>query len=112
MPFIETKTNVEINREQEAVLKKEFGKAVSLIGKSEAWLMLNFESDRRMYFKGMNDPCAIIEVKLYGSASPSTYNSLTARLTEIAAATLSIPSSRIYVKYEEVEHWGFDGYNF
>lgn len=112
MPFISTKTNVNITKEQETVLKKEFGKAISLIGKSEAWLMLDFESGRRMYFKGDDSPCAIAEVKLYGSASPSAYNALTAKLTEILAAALSISPSRIYVKYEEVEYWGMGGYNF
>lgn len=112
MPFIDTKTNVKITKEQETALKTGFGKAISLIGKSEAWLMLNFESGCSMYFKGDDSPCAIAEVKLYGSASQSAYNALTAKLTELLSSTLSISPSRIYVKYDEIEYWGMGGHNF
>lgn len=112
MPFINTKTNVSISKEQETALKTEFGKAISLIGKSEAWLMLSFEGGSSLWFKGSDAPAAIAEVKLYGRASSSAYNSLTARLTEIISRELGVPAGRIYVKYEEVEYWGLGGSNF
>ncbi len=113
MPFINTKTNICITEEQELSLKTEFGKAISLIGKSEPWLMLGFEDNCRMYFQGDNQsPAAFVEVKLYGKASKNDYANLTARLTEIIAATLSVPANRIYIKYEEVDHWGWNGANF
>lgn len=112
MPFINTKTNVSISGEQEVQLKTEFGKAIALIGKSEAWLMLNFESDCHLYFKGSDAPAAIAEVKLYGRAPASAYDALTAKLTELMAGVLSIAPDRIYVKYEEVTYWGMNGYNF
>ena len=112
MPFISTKTNVSISKEQEKVLKTEFGKAISLIGKSEAWLMLSFDDNCKMYFKGSDEPCAIAEVKLYGRASSSAYDALTASLTKILANTLSVSPGRIYVKYEEVQYWGLAGSNF
>ncbi|MBQ1659869.1 MAG: hypothetical protein II059_08520 [Clostridia bacterium] len=112
MPFISTKTNVSISKEQETVLKTEFGKAISLIGKSEAWLMLSFDDECKMYFKGSEAPCAIAEVKLYGRANSSAYDALTASLTKILADTLSVSPDRIYVKYEEVQYWGLAGSNF
>ena len=101
MPFINTKTNVQIPAEKETVLKEKFGKAISLIrGKSEAWLMLNFQDNCHMYFKGDGEaPCAMIEVKLYGSASPQEYEALTNNLTKIISCELNIPESRIYIKY-------------
>lgn len=111
MPFIDTKTNVSISKEQEDALKTEFGKAISLIGKSETWLMLSFESGS-LWFKGSDDAAAIAEVKLYGRASASAYNALTAKLTEIISRVLGVPAGRIYVKYEEVEYWGLGGSNF
>ncbi len=112
MPFINTKTNVSISREQELKLKTAFGQAISLIGKSEAWLMLDFEGDRHLYFKGDPAPAAMVEVKLYGRASAAAYDALTAKLTEILASVLSLPPARIYVKYEEVDTWGMAGSNF
>ena len=114
MPFINTKTNVQIPAEKETVLKEKFGKAISLIrGKSEAWLMLNFQDNCHMYFKGDGEaPCAMIEVKLYGSASPQEYEALTNNLTKIISCELNIPELRIYIKYEETAYWGWGGHNF
>ena len=114
MPFIHTRTNVKITKEQEISLKEQFGKAISLIrGKSESWLMLNFEDNCRLYFRGdKTTPSAFIEVKIYGSASAKEYDDLTAKITEIISSVLNIQPSQIYVKYEEVEYWGYGGHNF
>ena len=78
MPFINTRTSAEISKEQEILLKEKMGKAISLIGKSESWLMLNFEDNCRLYFKGDNSKnMAIIEVALFGKANNSQYDALT-----------------------------------
>ena len=95
MPFISTKTNVSISKDQETALKTQFGSAISLIGKSEAWLMLDFQDDCKLWFKGSDSPAAIAEVKLYGRASAASYDALTAKLTEIISSVLGIPAGRI-----------------
>lgn len=113
MPFINTKTTAVISKEQETELKDKMGKAISLIGKSESWLMLNFEDNCRLYFKGDNSKdIAIAEIALFGKASDSQYDALTEKLTEIISDTLKIEPSNIYIKYEEVDHWGYSGFNF
>ena len=40
------------------------------------------------------------------------YNKMTAAVTALLNKELNIPSERIYVKYEEVKYWGYDGSNF
>ena len=113
MPFIDTKTNVTISKEVEKSLTAEFGKAIELIrGKSEYWLMLSFDGDKMMAFRGSDAPCAIIEVKIFGSASEAEYSALTAKLTEILSKYLPVSSDRIYVKYDEISTWGLCGENF
>lgn len=113
MPYIHTKTNVSISVEKEVVLKTEFGKAISLIpGKSERWLMLNFTDSEHIWFAGDNSPAAMLEVEIFGKASDLAYDSLTQKLTEIISAELAISPSRVYVKYEEIEHWGWNSSNF
>lgn len=114
MPFIHTMSSTAISPEQEKAMKARMGKAISIIpGKSEGWLMLGFEDSCHLYFKGSNElPSAFIEVKLFGKASADAYERLTAELTEIVSSELGIPSDRIYVKYEEVSCWGFNGRNF
>ena len=66
-----------------------------------------------MYFRGKNDvPIAFIEVKIFGGASGSEYSQLTAEITKITSEVLKISPDQIYVKYEEVEYWGYNGHNF
>lgn len=113
MPFIELKTSVSVPEEKEIELKAAFGEAITLIpGKSEQWLMLNFCDEQRMWFKGSDKPTAILEVKIYGGSTAKNYDKLTARLTDIVSGSLEIPSDRIYVKYDEIEYWGYAGSNF
>lgn len=37
---------------------------------------------------------------------------MTEALTKILTEALSVPADRIYVRYEEVSHWGWNGSNF
>ena len=112
MPFIQTKTSVKITNEQELALKTEFGKAITLLSKSESWLMLDFEDGCRMYFRGESGPMAMLSVSLFGKAGASAYDKLTAKLTQVVSDILGIPSDKIYIKYEEVSTWGYSGTNF
>ena len=112
MPFINTKVTTEITHEKEVVLKEKFKKAISLIGKSEAYLMLQFEENSRHGFGGSNDDCAFVDVSLLHSAPKASYEKLTAEICDILSQELSIPSNRIYVKFEETENWGYDGFMF
>ena len=113
MPFIHTRVNRSIDQEAEKKLAQLFGQAVSLIGKSESWLMLQFEDNCRLYFKGdSRKPLAFVNVKLYGGAGSEAYQKLTEKITAILGDVLAIPGDGVYVQYEEAEHWGWNGSNF
>lgn len=57
-------------------------------------------------------PCAICQVKLFGgSATEEDYAALTEALTDILREELDIDSDRIYVTYEEIGFWGWNGGN-
>lgn len=114
MPYIKTTTNAEISKEKETVLKTKLGQAIALIpGKSETWLMTAFDDEISMYFQGNGDKTIVyVEVAIFGSASDNAYDALTAEITNIMSQELSASPSDIYVKYEEVSHWGWNGRNF
>jgi phenylpyruvate tautomerase PptA (4-oxalocrotonate tautomerase family) len=114
MPCIETKVNVKIPKEKEEAIKAKYGKAIELIpGKSESWLMVTFEDEAKMYFKGSSEGgIAFVEVKLFGKASADAYSKLTAAISGILNEELGISPSKTYVKYEEVANWGWNGNNF
>jgi phenylpyruvate tautomerase PptA (4-oxalocrotonate tautomerase family) len=75
--------------------------------------MIGFEDKCDLYFQGNNNAdTAFVEVKIFGSASKSSYNELTKEICVIFNEELGIAPNRIYVKYEEVDNWGWNGANF
>ena len=114
MPYIETTASVAISGRKEQAIKERMGQAIELIpGKSEGWLMLQFEDNCRLYFKGdSRKPLAFVNVKLFGSADEAAYARLTAEITRILDETLHIAPDGVYVQYEETRHWGWNGANF
>lgn len=113
MPFINVKTNAAVPADKKESIKTALGKAITAIpGKSENWLMVGIEPESALWFKGSDAPAAMVEVSVYGSASASAYNALTAEVTDVLNLNLGIPSDRIYVKYSETPNWGWNGSNF
>lgn len=114
MPYIRTTVSKELTDEKRESIKTKLGQAIALIpGKSESWLMLSFEDNMKMYFRGdESEDYAYLEVSLFGSASDAAYDRLTAALSEIINEELGIGRENIYIKYEEAEHWGWNGNNF
>ncbi len=113
MPFIQSKVSVPMTGEQKESLKARLGQAVTILpGKSERWLMVGLEDSCDLYFQGSNaEPAAFIEVKVFGRFSDETAEKMTGELCRIYGEELGIPASRIYIKYEEVARWGWNGSN-
>lgn len=114
MPFINSKITLKLSKEKETCIKNRLGQAIALIpGKSESWLMLGFEDDYTLYFKGNEEEkAAFVDVSIFGSASKMALHSLTVEICDIFNEELGIPKDKIYVKYSETQHWGWNGSNF
>lgn len=113
MPYIHVMTNAVLTPERENSLKTGLGKAIERIpGKTEEWLMLDLSAGERMWFRGTDEPCAIAEVKIFGSAAPEAYEAMTAEVCALFSRELTLPPDRVYVKYEECDLWGWNGRNF
>lgn len=114
MPFINVKISSKLKKSDEIKVKELIGESISIIpGKSEERLMINFEDECKMYFKGTDqEASAIVSVDLFGKAEKSVYNSFTKRITEILSEELSIQPDRTFVKYGEYDNWGLNGSNF
>lgn len=113
MPFINSKVSVKMTEQEKDTIKTKLGQALSTLGKSEAWLMVGFEDEYCLYFKGQKAPkIAMVEVSLFGKAGAAAYDQFTSQVCTIFGEVLGIPADQIYVKYEEVSHWGWNGSNF
>ncbi|MDD6035151.1 MAG: phenylpyruvate tautomerase MIF-related protein [Lachnospiraceae bacterium] len=113
MPFIDSKITVSVPQEKKDVLKSEFGKLVSVIGKPESFLMVGFEDNYDLYMGGKKlEKGAYVSVSLFGAASRSAYESLTEKICKLFETELGIPGNAVYVTYHGVNDWGWNGRNF
>lgn len=114
MPFIISKVNVPISREQEIELKTRLGKAIELVpGKSEAYLLLGFEDNCRLWLRGDDsEPIAYIEANIFGNERHLGYDAFTAETTQAFHDVLGIATDHIYIHYTDIPDWGAGGRNF
>ncbi len=114
MPFINSKVNVPISDAQQQEISDGLIAAASeALGKGESWVMLGFEDNCRLYFRGDKDtPTAYLEVSIFGSENRSAFDAFTAKACDVINKVLGVPKDRIYVKYHAVSSWGWNGGNF
>ena len=114
MPYIDLKTTATVTKDKEIAIKAALGEAIALFpGKSERWLMVNISDECKMFLAGDNaDEIAMVEIDIFGSANDKSYNLMTRRVCDILSKELSVKGDKIYVKYREVDRWGFNGENF
>lgn len=113
MPFIDSKITVAVSEEKKNVLKAKLGKAVSILGKSERYLMVGFADQYDLFMAGEKlDKGAFVSVSLFGNSSPASYDKMTGAICEILEEELGIPGEHIYVTYRGVSDWGWNGSNF
>ncbi len=114
MPYIEIVTNLPLTKEKETAIKSGAARilADSFPGKTENWLMVSFEPETGMFFAGSDAPCLMASVALFGRQSDLSYDRMTAGLTRFLEEETGVPADRIYIRYEEFEHWGWNGSNF
>ena len=113
MPYINAKFSASVSPDKEIALKSALGEAITLLGKSERYLMVEISDNCRLYFGGKNDePIAFFDVSLLHSAPRESYEALTSRLCEIAKDIMGVDGSHVYVEFEETENWGYNGFMF
>ena len=111
MPFFVSRVNVPMTKEQEVELKSRMGQAIGLVqGKSEEYLLLDFQDNCRLWLRGDNSrPAAYIEAAIFGNEGHAGYDALTAEVTLAFHEVLGIPPENVYLKYDDITAWGVGG---
>ena len=114
MPCIQTTTSVSVTPAQRETLEARFGKAIEIFpGKSERWLMLTLRDNTPVCMAGDGKtPAAFVEVSLLGRSDRAHFERMTAEICAVLQDVLALDPARVYVKYTEVAHWGWNGGNF
>ena len=113
MPFIDSKISVAVAPEKKEIIKAEFGRLMSVLGKSESYLMVGMEDNYDLWMGGKKlEKGAYVAVSLLGNASSDAYEKFTGKICELFENELNIPGSSVYVTYHPVSDWGWNGSNF
>ena len=113
MPFIDVKLSKKISEEQKEQLKSDLGKSISLMHKPESYLMVGICDGYDLYFAGNKlSNGAYVAISAFGRVNPSDTQKMTSSVCEILKNRLSVSGSDVYVTYEGVENWGWNGRNF
>lgn len=74
--------------------------------------MLGFEDEYTLYFKGEKcEKAAFVEVKIFGSANSRSCEEMTAEICRIYEEELGILPANVYIAYQPVADWGWNGSN-
>lgn len=113
MPFIDSKITIPVSDDKKETIKAKLGQAVSLLHKSETYLMVGFEDNYTLYMGGKKlEKGAYVSVSLFGNAPSSSYDKMTGVICDILSEELGIPGDKVYVTYHGVNDWGWNGSNF
>ncbi|AKN30667.1 hypothetical protein Ccar_07415 [Clostridium carboxidivorans P7] len=114
MPYINSTLTVKLSEEKKEVIKSKMGKIISEIpGKSEEWLMVGFNDNYSLFFRGNKmDKAAFVEVKIFGTAEKRYKEAITSKICELFEDELSISKDSVYITFSEVKDWGWNGSMF
>lgn len=113
MPFIDCKITQTLTPEKKEVLKTKLGKNISIMHKPESYLMVGIADGYDLYFAGKKlEKGAYVGIKLFGKPSSGDCEKMTAAVCELLSDELGIDGSHVYVTYEGIADWGWDGGNF
>ena len=113
MPFIDSKVSFKMSDEQKSVVKTKLGEAITLMNKTEAYLMVGFKDEYDLYFAGGKvERGAYVEVSVFGELKPELCGNMTQAICSIFKDELDIPSDRVYITYHGIKNWGWNGKKF
>lgn len=114
MPYISSTLTVKLTEEKKEVIKSKLGEIISEIpGKSEEWLMVSFNDNHPLYFRGdKKDKAAFVEIKIAGTAERKYKEVITSKVCSLFEEELSITKESIYVVFDEIKDWGWNGTMF
>lgn len=105
MPFISITTNAEVSADNAKRICSAPELAVSAVPEEKRKaLMTDIGGDKPLYFRGTDEPAAMVMVSLDGRISGNAMSILTANITGIMLDVLGISTDRVYVGYTSPKH--------
>jgi phenylpyruvate tautomerase PptA (4-oxalocrotonate tautomerase family) len=114
MPLLKIQTNQPIDADrQKTLISRASQEVVSILGKSERYVMVIVEHNPAMLFGGSDAPLAYLELKSIGLAESKTAD-FSRALASLLNDELGLPADRIYIEFADAPRamWGWNGGTF
>ncbi|KAK7349747.1 hypothetical protein VNO77_07374 [Canavalia gladiata] len=115
MPCLNLTTNIALDGvDTSSILSEATSSVASIIGKPEAYVMVVLKGSVPISFGGTEQPAAYGELVSIGGINPSTNKELSAAIASILETKLSVPKSRVFLKFYDAKgsNFGWNGSTF
>ena len=113
MPFIDCKFSQQLTPNEKENIKCGLGKLISILHKPECYLMVGIEDRYDLYFAGTKlEAGAYIAISAFGEPKSSDCEKMTAVVCKLLKEELGINGTSVYITYQGIENWGYNGNNF
>lgn len=110
MPFISMNTNAVMTEEKILEMKAEAGRILALIpGKDESQLMIQINEGQKMFFRGEDTPCMMVQVHCYGQSEKEDLDRFVEELVQAVEKIVGVPAADVYLTVDGHENWGAAG---
>lgn len=108
MPLFKILSNKTLN-DKEVFLKKASKTIAEILGKSENYVMVIFQSDQDMIFSGSTEPAMFIELKSIGLPREKT-GEISAKIMEFLHKETGVKPGRMFIEFADVQRdfWGWN----
>ena len=111
MPMVDARLSVKLDKDQDAMVHEALTQAAaSALGKPAMYVMVQVQDDASLFMGGRKlEKGAYIHVRSFGSISRSAAESFTSNATEFLSSKLGLDPAGIYVSFEGISLWGWQG---
>lgn len=115
MPFVDAKITMPVSSAERDAIKSGLGRAVSVFGKGESYLMVGIDDEYSLWLGGRKlEKGAFVSVSLIGDTPDDACSKFTAKICDLLRQELGIPGDCVYVTYHPMKgtRWGWNGDTF
>jgi phenylpyruvate tautomerase PptA (4-oxalocrotonate tautomerase family) len=106
MPYVHMSIAKKLSDEQKESIKTSIGQLIEILpNKSEKVLMIRLDDDLQMYFRGVKENCAYVNVCLYMTSPDQKKGEFGSAFAASLSQLAGIDQSNIFLSFSEFGNW-------
>lgn len=106
MPYVHMSIAKKLSDEQKEAIKASIGRLIEILpNKSEKVMMIRLDDDLQMYYRGVRENCAYVNVCLYLTSQDQKKGEFGSAFVESLSALAGIDICNIYLSFSEFGNW-------